>query len=341
MILRAADSASPYLHIGASNADSVNSTGDLVLKTGVSLSLEGGTFLLGSPDTANGGSRAGTTTLTVESGATLNIGTDEKHALWQMAQHNPSSNHTRVSSLAVQAGASAAFYLTDFQVGGYNGSSDGGGKAEGTVDLSAATVTAFDVSGDVRIGRGNSHQAGSFGTVKLPKLNGNIDGHLLVGDSPTRSEGRLELNGTHLEVGGDVTIDLTGRVKVTLGEGAGGLRLSAGSELIINASGAGAGDEAAGYFIDFGNATFSGGELLYGLAWEGDHLEALDLLVNSYAITWSNGPDGLTAGLFYDAAADLTYIGMAPIPEPGAVSLLAGGAALLACLGRRLKRPVA
>lgn len=328
-----ADSAlQPYLHVAAAKSGLVNRTAVLTLDTGVSVTLEGGAFLLGAPNLAGGGNRSGSATMTVKSGAALTIGKQDQRSLWRVAQHHTSSTHQRASSLVVEAGASATFYLSDFHVGGYHGASDQGGKAEGVVDLSGATVNAFDVSGDVRIGRGDNHQAGSFGTVKLPELQGNIGGHLLVGDSATRSEGRLELNGTHLEVGGDVTIDLTGHITVTLSSHeSAGLRLSTSSTLTIDALG----DLSGEYRIDFTDATLPAEGILYGLAWEGYRVDELTNLMARDAITWINAPNAPAAGLFYDAGADLTYIGIAAIPEPGTVSLLMGGVVLLGWAIRR------
>src|SRR5690606_15432260 len=109
------------------------------------------------------------------------------------------------------------------------------------VDLTQATVHAFDVSGDVSVGKGATLE-GSYGELRLPKLDALIGGNLIVGDTMVASSGLLELRETHVDVGGDVTLNLTGRVTVTIGDSPAGLRLSENSALTITASGTHAGD---------------------------------------------------------------------------------------------------
>ncbi len=352
MLLRAdpdtLGSPPPVLYVGVNRAggNGENASGRLTVASGVTLSLEGGRFLVGTPEinVTNPAPRVGTGVVTIADGATLNIGTQAERSQWLVAQHYAIRQEAaqKTSSVTANAGATVSAWLTELQVGNNHGASDGSVLARlfsGTVDLSAATVTVFDVSGDVVIGSGVNHIRGSNGTVVLPEMSGKIGGNVLVGDSVTGdpgfgSSGLLDLKGTHLEVGGNVKIDLTGRVKVVMGEGAAGLLLSESSTLTINALGSAAGDANAGYFIDFMNVTLSDEGFLYGLAWEGERLEELALLVDSFAITWTNPLDGPTVGLFYDASSDLTYIGIAAIPEPGPVSLLLGGVALLGWISR-------
>lgn len=338
----------PVLYVGVNRTggNGENATGRLTVESGVTLSLEGGRFLVGTPEVnaTNTAPRVGTGVVTIASGATFNIGTQERRSQWLVAQHYAFRQEAsqKNSSVTANAGATVSAWLTELQVGNNHGASDGSTLARlfsGTVDLSAATVSVFDVSGDVVIGSGANHIRGSNGTVVLPEVSGKVGGNVLVGDSVTGaagfgSSGLLDLKGTHLEIGGNVKIDLTGRVKVAMGEGAAGLLLSESSTLTINAFGTAAGDVNAGYFIDFTNVSLSGEGLLYGLAWEGDRLDDLSSLVNSFAITWTNPLDGPAIGLFYDASSDLTYIGIAPIPEPGTMSLLLGGVVLLGWLGR-------
>jgi len=244
--------------------------------------------------------------------------------------------------MTAEAGATVSAYLTSLIVGQNGTTFADGMKVIGKLDWSQAALEAFDVSEDVTIGFSNK---GNYGEVSLSAVSGKIGRHLTVGDSVAESAGRLELHGTHLEVGGDVAIALTGRIKVlATGDGTSGLLLSNASSLAITAFGSGTGDEEAGYFIDFTGADFSGEGLHYGLAWEGDHSGELQSLIDSFAITWINPLEGPQAGLYYDSSANLTYIGVATIPEPGVTSLLLAAAALAGWAGLsrnavHLKRP--
>ncbi|HWL51706.1 MAG TPA: PEP-CTERM sorting domain-containing protein, partial [Chthoniobacteraceae bacterium] len=146
-----------------------------------------------------------------------------------------------------------------------------------------------------------------------------------------------DLQQTHVEVGGDVTLNLTGRVAVTIGGTSAGLRLPETSVLSITALGTDGGDANAGYFMQFtGEGTPEG--LLYGLAWEGDQTLKLQSLIDSFAITWTSTLESAPQ-LFYDEALDTTFIGYAAIPEPGSLSLLLAAGAILGTLaGKKLLR---
>ena len=79
----------------------------------------------------------------------------------------------------------------------------------------SATMTTFDVSGNVAIGHSTVADAqNSRGDVYLSQVAGSIGGTLAAGDTDAGSSGLLELHGTHLDVAGDVNIYDSGEINV-------------------------------------------------------------------------------------------------------------------------------
>jgi hypothetical protein len=234
-------------------------------------------------------------------------------------------------------------YLSALTIGSNTGANYTRGEiyeAVGSVDLRAATVAVFDVSGDVKIGYSGNESEGSIGSLYLPAVAGAIGGNLYIGDSTTggatktisveyttpSSSGLARLEGTQLEVGGDVTIGKTGRIEVVVTDSSAGLFLSATSNLIIA-------ENSEGYVINFDNATAPADTgVLYGLAWEGNHGTVLSGLVGSGLLTWTDTAD-LDISVRYNPDLNLTYVGIgpdAPVPEPATLAALLGALVLAA-----------
>ncbi len=294
-------------------APNIQST--LNLQSGLHINLIGGVMNFGE------GTRAGYAWVTLESGASLTAGTALNRTRWTVGRQLGIRADTRESFLVGEAGSEFTGYFSSVTIGAVDSGSGGPSTITGRVDLTQATVHAFDVSGNVLIGKGATLE-GSHGKLLLPEVNAVIGGNLIIGDTwATNSSGLLDLRQTHVDVGGGVTLNLTGKVKVTIDGKAAGLSLSSDSAFLITARGTHAGDADAGYFMQF-EGDGPTGEILYGLAWEGNHLTELQALIDAFAITWTSSST-TAPGLFYDETLQTTFIGYAAIPEPGSLSLLA------------------
>jgi len=194
------------------------------------------------------------------------------------------------------------------------------------IDLRNATVTAFDVAGDVTIGYGGpTGGEGSVGALYLANTDAAVGGNLIVGDDKTgggsqiSSSGLLELTNTRMTVQGDVILNHTGSVVVVANGASAGLVLSESSQLSIATFG--------GYSITFET------EGVYGFAWEGDWVNELNDLIDQGYITWQNNTS-IDINVFYDNLTGMTYI--ASIPEAG-LSVLWGAGLLSLYWGCRRK----
>ncbi len=297
-------------------------------------SVEVGVRAGGAPGTGNA---VATGTLELQAGATVAFGTEENRASLTFGRNAGQRGDSLVAEGVFTAAGGSAFsgYFSSITLGAQQTVASGKTfRATGILDLHLATVTAFDVSGNVTIGYHDGEGEGSHGQLKLPKTSGRIGGNLWVGDSETgggsqaSSSGLLALEGTHLSISGNVTLGTTGRVHVQVNGESAGLRLAADSLLSIATPGTGLGDANAGYTISFHDPADPVSEPYYGFAWEGEHTEAVQLLVSNFFITWDNQMSSLTPGVYYDPLKNLTYIGVNPIPEPSVVGL-----ALLGVLG--------
>ncbi len=184
----------------------------------------------------------------------------------------------------------------------------------------------------------------SQGYVYLSQVEGSIGGSLKVGDTAAGSEGLLELHGTHLEVAGDVSIYDTGSIRVFVPDVAAGLSLLETSSLGIGSG--------ASYDIRFAENPAAGlllgsadnhDAIHYGLKWSGDHVDALTAASLTGKLTWDDttyltGPFSGSAGIFFDAGANATYVGFYVVPEPSTLVLLAAALAAFTA-ARRTKRP--
>ncbi|HWL50971.1 MAG TPA: prepilin-type N-terminal cleavage/methylation domain-containing protein [Chthoniobacteraceae bacterium] len=295
------------------------STNILSLGSGLTMRVEGGQIGIGNNLIIT---RARDATLTIQSGAAARFGTAAKRSEWIQGGQGASRDEALHASVVAQAGSTTSFHLSSLTMGTASVALPGQGSSSATLDLSASTVEAFDVSGNVSIGQGH---AGSYGYLLLPRLEAKIGGDLTLGSGLAASTaGRITLNGTHLEVGGDVILDVSGRMIVTItGDAPAGLSLSDTSSLSIAAKGTHSGDASAGLHLIFSqNPTLSGSAPLYGLAWEGDKSGQIQSLLDDFSITYENQMTGFAPSLFYDANANVTYFAATAIPEPSCLLLL-------------------
>lgn len=331
------------LSIGVSTES--NAKGTVTIGSGQTLAVSDS-----APGTINIGTRAAGAslntqtnvaegTLSLNSGAAASFGTGTNRAALNVGI-NAGNRGSTVSSLGtITAAATSTFsaHLSTLVIGTQNATiaTSTDFLASGSIDLRSATVSAFDVSGDVTIGNGAGQ--GSQGELRLPGLNAVIGGNLTVGDSETgggsqaSSSGLLDLVGTHVEVSGDVAFNATGSAEVLVDGVSAGLRLDSDSTFTLTMTGTSAADPNSAYHITFEDPDAIG--LYYGFAWEGNHLATVQGLVDDFHITWTDNMTGNAAGVFYDSDLDLTYIGV--IPEPTSALLLLSAMGGLALIRRR------
>ena len=346
-----------HLLIGHSTTSSLPAEGSMTLGDGHSLTVTGGGGSTVQIGVNIGGAGSGTTlintsqgTLLMKAGAQVMFGTGEgSRSALTIGSNASIRGVTLISDGALEAEAGSTFtgYLSSLVIGSQSGTTEEKTyRGTGVMDLRLATVDVFDVSGYATIGYHGGSGEGSQGELRLANMAGRIGGDLFVGDQETgggaqvSSSGLLELDGAHLEVGGNVALGLTGRTTVTVSGASAGLLLSSTSNLTIGLQGIGIGDPDAGYHITFQDPASGLLEPYYGLAWEGSHLESVELLVQNFSITWTNQMTGAyEVGIFYDSNLDLTYIGVQVIPEPSTTSLVfAFGVGLVLMMRRRRAR---
>lgn len=313
----------PAFALGGSNFPN-----NLTLHSNITLQVIGGTAYIGT-NTISPRART-TSVLTLKSGATGRFGTEESRTTWIQGRQGDNRAETPSATLVGEAGSVTSFYLSSMTLGAVTVNLTGGGSSTGTIDLSASTVEAFDISGDAAIG---AALAGSYGHLILPKVNARIGGNLTIGASLAGSTGgTVTLNDTRLTLEGNVTVAATGQMKITIsGESAAGLVLGESSTLGIAAKGTHGGDANAGLHFVF---TLAGTDHLIGLTWEGDKVALLQGFLDDYSITFDIQGEGYAPTIYYDAGTNQTRLAIASIPEAGALSLLPLGW-LLICYRRR------
>ena len=243
----------------------------------------------------------------------------------------------------VATGGTFAGYLSSLVVGSQEAPFESGKTfiADGTLDLRQAAITAFQVSGNATIGRSAVTNAqNSRGDVFLSQVNGSIGGALTVGDTDLGSVGLLELNGTHLTVGGNVNIDNTGDVAVFVPAASAGLSLTSLSTFAIGTGATyGITFEQNPIGVTLGSADNNTG-IHYGLKWAGNKTSDLTALAQASKLIWDDttfltGSFNDAAGIFYDSGTDATYVGIYIVPEPGGLALAGIGSGFAAWLIRR------
>ncbi len=324
------------LEIGYTNVGAAQGTMTIGNNHSVSVgdNSTAGMVLIGVSDSSSSASGSGTNqingTLTMNAGSSLTIGTPTQDASLTIGRNLGVRGTTinRVGDLTANGGTFAA-YLSSLTVGSQEATA--GGKtysADGTLDLRNATVTAFEVSGDVTIGYSSGSAAGSKGDVYLPDVAGSIGGSLTVGDSDSGSSGLLDLDGTTLAIGD--------------GTSATGVAIGPTGEIITRVSGSSAGlDLAQDAFLSIA----TGGDLnlifndplgttpRWGLRAVGDRVsELLGLIGNGITIT-NNMTGGKVISVYNDTA--YTYIGVVPEPSTWVALLGFAGMGLLGYLRRR------
>lgn len=333
------------LYIGNANENSAN--GSLTLGDSSTLTVGAGAMEIGVNTNGNTARLTNTTVtgvLNLGSGSDVTIGSAGGRAAVVIGRNNSRNGANLVAEGTVSSGSGSAIsaHLSSLTIGSQERTDAGpvSYRATGIMDFRQANVTAFDVSGNVTIGYHSGTAQGSQGELRLPEMYANIGGNLIVGDTETgggsqaSSSGLLDLVGTHVFVDGNARFNATGRAKIAVNGQSAGLRLDSDSTFTLTLAGSSATDENSAYYITFADAEATG--LYYGFAWEGNHLAAVQALVDGYYITWANNMTGdYTPGVFYDALSDVTYVGVT-VPEPSVtVLLLAGGAAICMFLRKR------
>lgn len=325
--------------------------GNVSLGLNSSLTVGSGTAEIG---VRTGGNSARTPTntvsglLTLKNGSEMTFGSGTSRTAVVLGSNNGRGGSVIVAegSVIAEAGSTFSGRMSSLTLGSQVRTETTGTtlyRATGIVDLRSANVSTFDVSGNVTIGYHSGTGRGSQGELRLPETYAVIGGNLIVGDSEiaegsqVASSGLLDLVGTHVEVQGNATFNLTGRANVVVNGQSAGLRLDSDSTFTLTLAGTSASDVNSAYHITFEEPEMQG--LYYGFAWEGNHLTEVQSLVDSFRITWSNNMSDYNPGVFYDSDSDLTYIGAA-VPEPSTVAFLvmAAGGGLVLHVRRRNRK---
>lgn len=329
-----ASGADGYFGVGSTTGDK-GAQGTLTFETGVVVTLHGGSFDVASRASSSGVSNTGLQgTVTVGSGAVLNVGTSANRTEWNIARTISTDSYQLRGTVDAASGSSVNASLTTLRVAVMPGNSTGGVAVDsyGTLNLSNATVKTFDVSGDVEIGRGrkwNGSGSGNLtGTWNMGNASVSIGGDLLVGDIAAydKTKGFATFNGTQVAVAGNFVIGEHGDIDVKVNGISAGIELGASSTLTINATN--------GYSITFEEPN-SLDTLYYGLSWEGNHLTALQSLITGSKISWINNTS-YDIDAYYNVGENLTYVGV--IPEPNTAILAMSGMVCLLFLSRRRPR---
>lgn len=158
--------------------------------------------------------------------------------------------------------------------------------ATGMLDLQHATVSAFDVEGDVAVGAytGSPHYADAgtgnkdgWGYLCLPACHAVIDGNLSVGDTHTTSFGLLNLDGATVSVSQSCTVDTTGIVTSRIYSASSGLDLASTSTNDFTIA------DGGRVHLVFTSDT----PTLWGLRMAGDQRVHFQALHDSGRLTWS------------------------------------------------------
>lgn len=310
-----------YLAVGSAEAGFAGQ-GTLNLAGTSTVNLYGGQLNVGATD-PNSVTDNGTLTgvMTISNGATLNVGTATQRSEWNIGHTIFRNGNKMEGTVTAAAGANVNAYLSTLRIAVAPSNPKFGGisaPASGTLDLSDATVSTFDVSGNVEIGRGRrstNSNAPLVGTLAMGSTDVAIGGDFNIGDDASYlgTSGTANFDGTRVTVAGGMLIDATGTVNVTIDGTSAGVQLGLSSTLTINS--------IDGYVMTF-EEPLNLDTLYYGLSWEGNHLSALQNLVTGSAISWVNNTS-YDIDVFYNGASNLTYIGV--IPEPSPALLLLGG----------------
>lgn len=250
-------------------------------------------------------------------GVTLNVGLPSSRALMYIGRRAVDVGFTNngAGHLVVSNGTLSA-YLSSLIVGINTDDPLGSAKSIGTLDLRYATVSAFDVLGDVAIGTqagaavstGTTGNKGGNGYLYLPACSANVASNLFVGDTNATSLGLLDLRGAVVTVGTKVDIEPTGIVSNHLAGASGGLDLTFAdtNRFLVDAN--------ARIRLSF-EANPSDLKVIYwGLRMAGDQRVYFQTLANDSRLTWSTGglsvKNAARVGIYYDNAIDKTYVGM-------------------------------
>jgi|GEM_PF-3865173 len=340
------------LWVGTTNVGAADGTVTLgnnhIVRVGTDATA--GAVLIGVSDSSNSSTPFGTNTnaidgnLNMGAGSSLTIGTAAAAGSLTIGRNLGVRGTTidREGNL-VATGGTFAGYLSSLVVGSQEAPFESGKTfiADGTLDLRQAAITAFQVSGNATIGRSAVTNAqNSRGDVFLSQVNGSIGGALTVGDTDLGSVGLLELNGTHLTVGGNVNIDNTGDVAVFVPAASAGLSLTSLSTFAIGTGATyGITFEQDPIGVTLGSAGSHTG-IHYGLKWAGNKTSDLTALAQASKLIWDDttfltGSFNDAAGIFYDSGTDATYVGIYIVPEPGGLALAGIGSGFAAWLIRR------
>ncbi|HWL54033.1 MAG TPA: hypothetical protein VNQ90_16445, partial [Chthoniobacteraceae bacterium] len=150
----------PMFQVGSSG---ISTKASLTLPSGVHIHLIGGVMNFG------GGPRGGNVEVTLQAGSSLSAGTLLNRTEWLMGrQSSTNRSDIRVSTLNSEAGSAFTGYFSSVKIGAVEGA-NALSSITGQADLRLATVHAFDVSGDVSIGKGAA-LGGNYGELRLPRV---------------------------------------------------------------------------------------------------------------------------------------------------------------------------
>lgn len=327
-----------HINIGYNNRDEGQVTGvvDLSTASGGSINTYGHNTLIGY-----GGDADGQFLL----GATDDVFGRTDNRTFLVIGHTEGRAGTLSAGEMAKTGGTFEGHFSNIWVG-RNWRGDNTNAADGLLDLSGTTMTAFDFeNGEMIIGRGYD----AVGEIIFPAGTVNARGRTFVGDPDAGAEvggsGRLALLQTLFVVADNTEIDVeaSGEIDTLISGLSSGLSVEQianwGLEIRSLAT-AGGGIELT---FDAPSFTPDASNPYWGLRWRGDHVAALEawLLAGAYTgtgeiVATEISPlldiNDLTVGMYNDGVDDYSYIGFTTIvPEPATLALLAlGGVAMVA-----------
>jgi hypothetical protein len=206
-------------------------------------------------------------------------------------------------------------YVTDLLLGVCDNTGSWG-DGNGELNLARSTLSAFDVSGMVRVGQGsNTYSGKARGYLNLPAGTATCGTMYIGSPNASFSAGVVELNGTRFAITNNLVIENSGRLTNHVAGVSGGVDFTRADPtgFVITNSGK--------MHLAFDANPIDTGNWYWGLRLAGDQATFLQGLAGAGKLTWTTNalsPHFVARfGIVYDGKTDKTYVGVAQLTNPG------------------------